>query len=102
MTRRRSNIQALAPGATERQWLVAFDAVRRLVPKTRGTATLADSTTETVVDEPLATAESVIILMPTTAAAASEAWWINGQSGGSFTIQHSNDTTVRSFRYVVI
>ena len=68
-----------------------------------GTVTLTANTTTTTVSDVRAGPNSVINLMPQTANAAAEAWYIDTQSTGSFTITHSNDTsTDRTFRYSIL
>ncbi|MEK9819500.1 MAG: hypothetical protein VW443_07975 [Pseudomonadales bacterium] len=68
--------------------------------------TLTNSATSTAVTDYRVGAESVILFMPTTSDGASElaagGMYVSARSKNTFTITHANNTTTRSFDYVVI
>lgn len=68
--------------------------------------TLTNSATSTVVTDYRVGAESVILFMATTSDGASElaagGMYVSARSKNTFTITHANNTTTRSFDYVVI
>jgi hypothetical protein len=72
-----------------------------------GSLTLAASAASTTIDDPRATAGSVILLMPTTANAAAElgngTLHVSARAKGSFTLTHANNAQPdRSFDYAMI
>jgi len=71
-----------------------------------GDVTLTNSATSTVVTDIRVSAQSYINFQPTTADGASElaagTMYVSSQGKQTFTISHANDTTTRSFRYVVL
>ena len=71
-----------------------------------GDVTLTASSATTVVADPLAGPDSVILWMPTTANAAAEigagGMYVSSRGDGTFTITHANNAqNDRTFRYVV-
>lgn len=97
-------------GATPRDVSTAVNQALKGKLNSIGTVTLAASVASTVVDNPLVSADSVILLMPQTAHAAAEIG--NGTAfiapsdtvdGTSFKITHANNAqTDRTFGYVII
>jgi len=72
-----------------------------------GTVTLATGAGITGVDDPRATASSIVLLMPMTANAAAElgngTLYVAGRAKGSFTLAHANNVlTDRAFGYALI
>ncbi len=68
--------------------------------------TLTNSATSTAVTDYRVGSDSVILFMPTTSDGASElaagGMYVSARAKNTFTITHSNNTTTRSFDYVVI
>lgn len=71
-----------------------------------GSVTLTNSATSTAITDYRVGADSVILFMPITSDAASEqaagGMYVSARGKNTFTITHTNDTTTRSFAYVVI
>jgi len=71
-----------------------------------GEVTLTNSTTTTVVTDTRVGADSFIAFMPTSADAAAElaagTMFVSSRGKQTFTITHANDTTSRSFVFVVL
>lgn len=71
--------------------------------RNKGTVTLADGTTATVVDNPLFESHQTITFCPLTANAAAEVptLWVSARAKGQFTLTHANAvSTDRTFDYV--
>ena len=64
--------------------------------------TLTNSSTTTTLTDARIGGDSMILLMPQSSDAASENWYITGIDKQTATINHSSDTTTRTFKYVVI
>ena len=67
-----------------------------------GSITLTNSSTTTTLADARIGGNSLILLMPTSSDSASENWYITGIDKQTATINHSSDTTTRTFKYVVI
>lgn len=66
-----------------------------------GEITLTNSSTTTTITDARIGGDSMILLSPSTSDAASENWYITNYDKGSAIINHSSDTTTRTFKYVV-
>jgi len=66
-----------------------------------GSITLTNSSTTTTLSDARIGGNSVIFLMPTSSDAANESWYITGIDKQTATINHSSDTTTRTFKYAV-
>jgi hypothetical protein len=101
-----ANFRALSPFSDQRETSEVVNNI--LAGKLNATAsiTITNSATSTVVTDYRVGSESVILFMPTTSAGATElasgSMYVSARSKNSFTITHTNDTTTRSFDYVVI
>jgi len=100
------NFRGLAPDHTKREVADVVNGVLGGKLNATGSVTLTNSATSTAVTDYRVGPESVILFMPTTADAASE-WsaggmYVSTRAKFAFTITHANDTTTRSFDYVVI
>jgi hypothetical protein len=72
-----------------------------------GSLTLAAGAASTTVNDPRATAGSIVLLMPTTANAAAElgngTLYVSARAKGSFTLVHANNAqTDRAFDYALM
>lgn len=67
-----------------------------------GSITLTNSSTTTTLSDARIGGNSTILLMPTSSDAANENWYITGIDKQTATINHSSDTTTRTFQYVII
>lgn len=101
-----ANFRALSPFSDQRETSEVVNNI--LAGKLNATAsiTITNSATSTVVTDYRVGSESVILFMPTTSAGATElasgSMYVSSRSKNSFTITHTNDTTTRSFDYVVL
>lgn len=101
-----ANFRALSPFSDQRETSEVVNNI--LAGKLNATAsiTITNSATSTVVTDYRVGSESVILFMPTTSAGATElasgSMYVSARSKNSFTIAHTNDTTTRSFDYVVL
>ncbi len=101
-----ANFRALSPFSDQRETSEVVNNI--LAGKLNATAsiTITNSATSTVVTDYRVGSESVILFMPTTSAGATElasgSMYVSARSKNSFTITHTNDTTTRSFDYVVL
>lgn len=100
------NFRGLALDHTKREVADVVNGVLSGKLNATGSVTLTNSATSTAVTDYRVGPESVILFMPTTADAASE-WgaggmYVSTRAKFTFTITHANDTTTRSFDYVVI
>jgi hypothetical protein len=67
-----------------------------------GSITLTNSSTTTTLSDARIGGNSLILLMPISSDSASENWYITGIGKQTATINHSSDTTTRTFKYVII
>ena len=93
-------------GGSERE--VAF-AVNNLIDgkiNATGTVTLTNSATSTTVSDKRASADSIILFMPTSAHSAAEisggSMYVSTRSKQSFVITHSSSTNTRAFGYIIL
>ena len=79
------------------------DAVRDLATggtNAGGDVTLAPSATTTTVEDPLCTADTMVMLSPRSASAAAAQVWVQSTAKGSFVLGHnSSAATDRAFYY---
>lgn len=68
-----------------------------------GSVNLTNSTTSTVVSNPMVLPSSIVLLQPRTSAAsgAMATTYISSVGSGQFTISHASATTTRTFNYVI-
>lgn len=67
-----------------------------------GSVTLTNSSATTTLSDDRIGIDSVILIMPTTSAASTENIYFSSQDKGTVTLNHTSDTTTRTFKYVVI
>lgn len=78
-----------------------LDWIYRQVANNTGTVTLAANATQTVVQAPKCTSNSIVVMSAKTANARAVQWNYVA-ANGSFTIQHATATTTdRTFGYVI-
>lgn len=63
--------------------------------------TLTTATTVTTVTNQMAGKDSFIGLMPTTQEAATEPVYVSSRGDGTFTLEHSSGSSVRTFTYYI-
>lgn len=94
-------------GGDARQVAAVLNRVAQGKLNCTGSVTLAAGAASTTVNDPRATAASVILPMPVTANAATEigngTLFVSARSKGSFVLTHANNAQVdRTFGYVLI
>ena len=101
-----TSFRALTPFSNQRETSEVVNSILSGKLNAVASVTITNSATTTAVTDYRVGAESVILFMPTTAAGATElasgSMYVSARSKNSFTITHTNDTTTRSFDYVVI
>lgn len=66
-----------------------------------GSVTLTNSSATTTLSDDRIGEDSVILFMPTTSDASSENIYVTARQKGQATLNHGNDTTTRSYEYVI-